>query len=336
MTDLLVGIPRVRLLNEPTELQRMEHIEKYFDERNSLFIKRDDSIPLGGGGNKLRSLEFWIGEAMNKGASVIVVAGNTNSNQCRLTAAASAKLGLPCHILYNNNESEKTENNLFLTYLAGAEIRFLGKVNEKKRAELAFEYCQTLERKGEKPYLIGDEATGGLGYLYAVLELFEQSKRMKINIKHVFLPGSMGTTEAGFMIGNIVLGSPYILHLPSVENSLDVLEGDLTRICCKISDLLSLEVKKSDLFVNVRLYDGYVGPGFAQPTSKSVGAIRFAASMEGLFLENTYSGKAFACMLDLLKKKEILADETVCFIHTGGVPALYSQTSFFSEEFIFS
>lgn len=336
MTDLLVSIPRVRLINGPTELQKMKRIEKYFDNRNALFIKRDDNIPLGGGGNKLRSLEFWIGEAMNQGASVIVVAGNTNSNQCRLTAATSAKLGLPCHILYNNNDSKITENNLFLSYLTGAKIKFLGNIDEKRRGELAFEYCLTLEQKGEKPYLIGNEATGGLGYFSAALELFEQSKRMKQTIRHIFLPGAMGTTEAGFMIGNMVLGYPYILHLPSVENSLDVLEDDLTRICGKIADLLNLEVKKNDFLKNIRFYKGYVGTGFAQPTAKSISAIKFAASMEGVFLENTYSGKAFACMLDLLTKNEIASDEAVCFIHTGGVPALYSQTSFFSEESIFS
>src|SRR5699024_5065703 len=94
--------PRVRLLDGPTPLQRMRRIEAETGHRG-LYVKRDDAMSLGLGGNKVRSLEFWIGEAMAAGADTLLVAGRAVSNQCRLTAAAAARLGLGCVVVHNDD-----------------------------------------------------------------------------------------------------------------------------------------------------------------------------------------------------------------------------------------
>ena len=59
-----------------------------------LWIKRDDLSSLGGGGNKIRKLEYSCAKAVEQGATTLVTVGAAQSNHARLTAAAGAKLGL--------------------------------------------------------------------------------------------------------------------------------------------------------------------------------------------------------------------------------------------------
>lgn len=88
----LSQIPRLPLIEQPTPLEELKRLEIYLSRPN-IYAKRDDCMPLGLGGNKIRSLEFWLGAALEKKANVLVVAGAPVSNQCRLAAAAAQKLG---------------------------------------------------------------------------------------------------------------------------------------------------------------------------------------------------------------------------------------------------
>ena len=61
----------------------------------SLFIKRDDcNSGIGGGGNKIRKLEYVLADAVAQGADTLVTTGGIQSNHMRQTVAAGGKLGL--------------------------------------------------------------------------------------------------------------------------------------------------------------------------------------------------------------------------------------------------
>ena len=53
-------------------------------------------------------------------------------------------------------------------------------------------------------------------------------------------------------------------------------------------------------------------------------AVRLFARTEGITLDPVYSGKAAAAMVDMIRNGEIGADETIVFVHTGGVPGLFA------------
>ena len=59
-----------------------------------LWLKRDDVTGLGMGGNKVRQLAFYLGEALAEGADTILITGAVQSNFMRTAAAAGARLGL--------------------------------------------------------------------------------------------------------------------------------------------------------------------------------------------------------------------------------------------------
>ncbi len=116
---MLEHLPRVDLLDGPTPFQRLARLQAETGH-DALWVKRDDVAALGLGGNKLRSLEYWIGEAGRTGCDTLVVAGAPESNQCRLTAAAAAKLGFGCLILHGGDPPASEIGNLMLNRLLGA------------------------------------------------------------------------------------------------------------------------------------------------------------------------------------------------------------------------
>ncbi|MCL0095349.1 pyridoxal-phosphate dependent enzyme [Dehalococcoidia bacterium] len=74
----------------------------------------------------------------------------------------------------------------------------------------------------------------------------------------------------------------------------------------------------------VTLYDDYIGEGYGIPTEGCIEAIRLVAQTEAIFLDPVYSAKAMAGFVDLIRKGEFTSRDTVLFIHTGGVPALFA------------
>ena len=83
-TDLgsLDDLPRATLGHGPTPLEAMPNLARRFDGLG-LFVKRDDCTGLALGGNKVRQLEFYIGEAEARGADTILITGAVQSNFVR-------------------------------------------------------------------------------------------------------------------------------------------------------------------------------------------------------------------------------------------------------------
>ena len=65
---------RVPLMPAPTPLHRLHRLEEQWG-CPKIYIKRDDMTGIGPGGNKIRSLEYILGEAVKEGSKVILAAG---------------------------------------------------------------------------------------------------------------------------------------------------------------------------------------------------------------------------------------------------------------------
>lgn len=317
------AFPRFPLIDSPTPFQRMERLEKETGHGN-LWVKRDDCMPLGLGGNKLRSLEFWLGQAFAENCDTLLVAGGIASNQCRLVAAAAAKAGLKCVIVYAGDEPDRYEGNLLLTETLGAELHFIGPVSEEERSRNAILMAETLRRQGRVPYLIGEQCLAAMGYVRGAAELLQQAKALDIDLKHIVLAGSMGPTEAGLLSGVRAMEWDGVLHLVSVEYQVEELDARMSRIL----DLLSKKTGAAplpDWRQGVRIHMDQLGEGYDRETSASRTAARRIASREGIFAERTYMAKTFAGLFALIENRSIPVTEPACIIHTGGNPALFSQ-----------
>jgi 1-aminocyclopropane-1-carboxylate deaminase/D-cysteine desulfhydrase-like pyridoxal-dependent ACC family enzyme len=325
----LVDLPRYELVPQPTLLQSLRRTEIAL-RRPGLFVKRDDLMAIAMGGNKLRSLEYWLGAAQQMKADIVLVAGTALSNLCRLTAAAASMVGLECIVFHNAPDDAAVRRASFLNRIFGASVRYLGPVDEHQRAQAVEAAAVDLVRQGRRPYIVGDPALGALGYIRAAEELNEQCRDMKVPIRHVFLPGSMGTTEAGFILGNALLGYPFEVHLVSVEYQEAELRERVRRIYDSAAVLIGADEAPFDA-ARVRCHMRFRGAGYAVPTPEAERAMLTFARTEGLVLEPIYSAKTFACFLDVARRGGLPASEPMCVIHTGGVPSLFGQFESFRD-----
>jgi 1-aminocyclopropane-1-carboxylate deaminase/D-cysteine desulfhydrase-like pyridoxal-dependent ACC family enzyme len=314
-------LPRVSLVAEPTPLEHLSRIGAALGH-GSVYVKRDDVMALGLGGNKLRSLEFWIGEALRQECDTLLVAGMTASNQCRLTAAAAAKLGLHCIVMHNEHRPERIGGNLLLSQLYGAEMVFLGPMDEEARRDAVEAHAVGLRRSGRKVYIVGDSVLGAVGYVVAAEELLRQAKSLGVSFAHLVIPGSMGPTEAGFLYGLLRGGFRGRVHVISVEYQASEMTSRIETVFRGLEDCLgALEAGPGDI---ARYDDGFLGPGYAKASPEALrAAARFAAT-EALLLETTYTAKPFAALLSLIENGAITPDEPVCALHTGGVPTIFT------------
>ena len=118
--------PRAQLAIVPTPIEPMPNLSKVLDGPN-LFVKRDDLTGLAMGGNKIRQIEFYLGEAVAQKATVILITGAIQSNFVRSVAAAAAKLNMGCHVqleerVSNIDATHRMSGNVLLTKLFGATL----------------------------------------------------------------------------------------------------------------------------------------------------------------------------------------------------------------------
>ena len=98
----LLSLPSVSLAPHPTPIDRLARLETALgDASPQLFMKRDDLLSFGLGGNKVRKMQAVAADALAAGADTLITCGGVQSNHARVTAAAGAALGLPVELVLN-------------------------------------------------------------------------------------------------------------------------------------------------------------------------------------------------------------------------------------------
>lgn len=323
LENALKAVPQVSLAALPTPFMRMENLEKKLNHAG-IFIKRDDLTGLGPGGNKLRSLEFLLGEAMAQSADTVIAAGPPQSNLCTLTAAACAKLALRCVLVHNGDKPPHEEGNILLNRLLGAQSHYLGNVSAQERTACTEQLSQELA-VNHRPYVVKNGATtgrGALGYVKAIPELQRQTASLGLAGLTIFAPGGNGGVAAGLICGNALCGFPFQIVIISVENDCQTLTQDIRRTVAEAADCLRLPLPADPERACI-IDDSYRGEGWGVNTPQSSRMITDFAGTEGILAENIYNSKVLVGMQDYLQTGR--AAGPVCFLHTGGFGSLFAQ-----------
>jgi D-cysteine desulfhydrase family pyridoxal phosphate-dependent enzyme len=313
------ALPRVELGFWPTPVDELPRLAEHLSSPR-LSVKRDDLSGLAFGGNKTRKLELLCAAAQAEGADTLVTAGAIQSNHCRQTAAAAAKLGLNCTLVLVGEEPEQRSGNLLLDGLLGAEIRWTTKTQRDQTLQATAEVARA---NGLRPYIIpygGSNPHGAAAYAYALEELLAQNFRPD----WIVFATSSGGTQAGLVAGAALLGySGRILGISVDEREADLAQR-VVELAQETTDLLgqSVSISAEQVLVN----DDYLGAGYAVMGEPEREAIQLFAQYEGLLVDPVYTGRAAAGMIDLIRKGFFSKNEHVLFWHTGGTPALFTET----------
>jgi 1-aminocyclopropane-1-carboxylate deaminase/D-cysteine desulfhydrase-like pyridoxal-dependent ACC family enzyme len=296
-----------------------------------LWVKRDDLTGLGGGGNKARKLEFLCGDALSSGAKALVTVGAAQSNHCRMTAAAGARLGLEVHLVLAGEAEDSPTGNQLLSRMFGAQLHHTGAAESHwGELEIAREdVTAALEGDGLSPYSIpigGSTAVGALGYAVGFVELLEQCEASGVEPSAVVFTSSSGGTHAGLLAGRALLAAagrrvPDVVAV-GVAKGVNAGLPDVAELADEALALVgsSARVAADDVEVDT----GWIGDDYAIPTAAGDDAIRWAARAGAWLLDRTYSGKGLSGVLGMAADSRFPAGADVVFVHTGGWPALFA------------
>jgi D-cysteine desulfhydrase family pyridoxal phosphate-dependent enzyme len=311
-------IPRIKLAQLPTPV---EYLPRLTAELNGpkVLVKRDDLTGLAFGGNKTRKLDYLLAEAQGNGARTIITSGAVQSNHCRQTSAASARLNFDCILVLSGEKPVTATGNLLLDQLFNAD--FVWTTYEERDLMLQQTFNDAWAA-GKRPYLIpygGSNSTGATAYVYAIQELRDQGYQPD----WIVFASSSGGTQAGMVAGARLFGLKGNILGISVDETEADLQKRIALLATETTDLLGdkLNFLPQDILVNA----DYLGGGYAVMGEPEIEAIHMFAQLEGLLLDPVYTGRAAAGLIDLIRKGYFKTDETVLFWHTGGTPAIFSE-----------
>ena len=329
-------LPRARLGHTPTPVEPMPNLAARFGGVD-LFVKRDDCTGLALGGNKVRQLEFYLGDALSDGADTVLITGAVQSNFARLAAAAARKLGMECHVqleerVPKTDAAYRNSGNVLLVRMLGAEIHTYPEGENEVGADKSLRgIAAELRRRGRRPYVIplapGHKPLGALGYVVAARELLTQMNRENLAVDEVVVPSGSGNTHAGLLFGLRALGCPVHVTGICVRRPASAQRERIKSRCRETADLLGLEPVVED--DDIRLIEDFLAPGYGRLNEPTVRAIESAARSEGLILDPVYSGKTMAGFVQLAR--DAPKGSSLLFVHTGGAPGVFAYGASLTE-----
>ena len=329
-------LPRARLGHAPTPIDAMPNLGARLG-RARLYVKRDDCTGLAFGGNKVRQLEFYLGEAVARKADTVLITGAVQSNFVRLAAAAARKLAMDCHIQLEERVPKtdplyRNSGNVLLDRILGATLHSYAHGEDEAGADRRIrEIAAELEAKGRRPYVIplapGHAPLGALGYVVAAREIVAQMEADSLAIDEVVVASGSGNTHAGLLFGFRALGCPVTVTGICVRRPAEPQRERIVSRCREIAELLGVKPVVED--GDIRLLDDVLAPGYGQLNAPTIEAIETAARTEALILDPIYTGKAMAGFIR--RARQAGPGRSLLFVHTGGTPALFAYGTALAE-----
>ncbi len=319
---------------KPTPIHKLENISMEYG--CEIYIKRDDLIGVGLGGNKVRKLEYLLKDAKDKGAKVVYTNGALQTNHGMLTATCASKLGMKCLLFLKKDDKKEIETlsgNLLLDEYIGCDVFFIdvSNISDSNEANLKFneeiekhieEYKEKQSLKDEEVYNIpfgGSTPLGILGYSECIKEIMEQDK----GFEFIFSGNGSGGTYGGVFLG-------CKLYAPNTKaigvNVMNMPPDKTTFIKGLIDEALNyydvkVEIDESEM----KLLSNSINEGYAIPDQETINFIKKMARTEGIFLDPVYSGKIFNGALKYIDENLKGSGKKILIIHSGGLPGLFNE-----------
>lgn len=311
-------IPYVSLADLPTSISKLE-IRSKNSTINDIYIKRDDLTHKEYGGNKVRKLEFIIGEALSQNKTEIITFGATGTNHGVATALFCKKNNLKCTVILFDQPITKTvQNNLAAMAKLGAKLIYKKSLFS---AALHF-YWKQLTAKPHQYFLFagGSNIAGCIGFVNAAFELKQQLIERKLSQpNYIYCPIGSSATLAGLTLGCFLANiETKVIGVRVAPSHVGVIPActhkTITNLMRQTFDFIqhhSPENMPKNL-PTIHMDNNYYGEGYGVATNEALAATNLF-KQHGINLDATYTAKTAAA---LLAHKEKEPDKTFLYWHT--------------------
>ena len=316
-------LPWVKIADRPSRVHPLPELGRTVGLSN-LWIKRDDENSSVYSGNKVRKFEYIFGELLRRECKEVITAGGIGSNHAVATVLFARQFGLASVLLsVDQPVLSYVRENILLTASLGMEIHHYSNMAAAAAGGLALLGARTLGRRAGRARFItfgGSSPTGTVAFVDAALELKTQIDAGEMPVpEYIFVATGSCGTMAGLVAGLRIAGLPTKVVGVRVVDKIVTNRFVVSRLANRtIAHLRRLDPTVPAVRVRAReitLLDDFFGGAYGRPTPEGKEAIRLLAEHNGVRLDPTYTGKAFAGMLDYLRRAEVV-DGPSLFWHT--------------------
>lgn len=320
LTPVITIRRRLLLAQAPTPIQPLTRLSEKLG--CPVYCKREDLTGFGFGGNKIRKLEYLLQDAVEQQADTIVTWGSNQSNWCTATATAGVSLGIEVHLVLGGGQPARLTANLKLDELVNATLHYLDTEKDADLEQASHELMQQLIREGRNPILIpvgGSTGVGTLGYVNVFGEILTYEEQHGIQFSTIVTATGSGGTQAGLVAGQTLSGWPgRIIGITTSRSSAAQIQR-VQLVLGRLDAVAGTQTAGSPVIAD----DAYLGEGYRKRTVACQEGIEMFARTEGIFLDEVYTGKAAAGLIDYALKRQFSPGQNVLFIHTGGGVQLF-------------
>ena len=315
------SLPHVSLATLPTPVEAWRALGQELG-LSKLYGKRDDRSGQLYGGNKVRKLEFLLGEVLAQGRREVITIGAVGSNHVLATCLYARALGLsPAAQHYPQPMTQHVVDNLRALSTTRPELRLLG-----HPAALPFELFRErlkawLKERPQLAYIPagGSSGVGALGYVSAAFELAAQVERGELpEPEAIFVTAGTCGTVAGLALGLRMAKLRSRVIGVRVVDRVVCNQANITRLitqCIQRLREVGVHPLPQAAQCQVTLLHDHFGAAYGVPTAEGIHAMRLAHERQGVSLDPTYTSKTMAALIAQRHALK-LRDEAVLFWHT--------------------
>lgn len=314
---MLARYPSAELTITPTPIHKLARLSSLLGQ--SIYIMREDLTGFGIGGNKVRKLDYLVGDAIAHKADTLIT--TKASNFSRNAAAAGSAFGLDVHVVLAGQESEQNPASQALFHKFGAQLYYVEDDPDALVAESG-RVADELTRQGRTIYNLhpgGSDEIGSLGYVNAFAEIIQYSLDSGTHFGKIIHSTGSTATQVGLLLGQHLSDYDTTIVGMAASQKAGVQVARIRQLALSTADLLGIEIDAAKIVVE----DGFIGPGYAVPSEEGSAAMQLFAATEGILLDDVYTGKAAAGLMHYAREGKFGKNENVLFIHTGGNAGQY-------------
>ena len=296
-------LPFVALGHYPTPVLGADNLDP--DRRSAgVAIKNDGVSGTPYGGNKVRKLEFLLGDALARGKKAVLTFGGAGSNHALATAIYAHRLGLvPYSFLIRQPNSHSVRYNLLRALQTGAHLQHFDSV-PALAAGATLREARMLFRAQPMPYWIPPGGTcplGVAGYVNAAFELSAQVETGDLAMPDVIYIacGTMGSC-VGLALGLAMLGLHTKVCAVAVTDKRFSSMGKARKLFAQASRFLrraGADIAPAQLRPeHFELRSDFFGGEYGRYTESGMKAVKWFREATGLPIEGCYTGKCFAAL----------------------------------------